>query len=648
MFQLILAGVLIGGSFLIPYLIRKFAPNLAIPEKVMAIGRWTARGLALWLIIALNFTTISSNHVGLLTARYGSAPADGRIIALSGERGNRAELLLPGFNIIPLVHVLYDIREYPMVEVPTGYYGRLATRDGRANTTDFTTAPEWTDAEFSKMLDATYFMSNGPDGAPRGTKGLQSSVLKPGRYALNLYLYEVRVGFSSDDDEKEFVGPHSKDWVYDINTPDARREEDTPFKSFMTRIPSGYVGVVRSSISKPGENCQSYRAKTGEYGLVAELVHRGCRGVWGEVLSPGDYYMNRDIYDVVKVPTRVQTWDFKGCYTRRIVNLSVDQDGKITQNERAEKVDKPETAADCAVMVKVEGWDVPQELRVLVQIEPDNAPIVVSAVGGLKEVEDKVLVPVIRSVVRNVMGGEARYPVVDKQGRIEANRFESRPSRVNDLIENRVAIEKTLQDIIQLEGVKTGLDIREVRLGEPALPPEFLVTRLRQQLAEQLKDTIAKETVAQNERIKREQASASANQQAELVKAQIAVQVSEQNRITRTNNGEAEKAYTISVAQGNRERAILEGEAEKRRLELLAEGQKAQVTVLGPEATLKMQMLTQVLNTIASHPSMIEALAKMKLVPDQVVTTGTSTGPLDMSAFGAIFGALSNAPAPKK
>jgi hypothetical protein len=52
---------------------------------------------------------------------------------------------------------------------------------------------------------------------------------------------------------------------------------------------------------------------------------------------------------------------------------------------------------------------VPLELRVLAQVTPDNAPFVVASVGGLPEIENNIMVPTIRSIVRNVVGAQGRH-----------------------------------------------------------------------------------------------------------------------------------------------------------------------------------------------------------------------------------------------
>ena len=160
----------------------------------------------------------------------------------------------------------------------------------------------------------------------------------------------------------------------------------------------------------------------------------------------------------------------------------------------------PDEAADRAVFVKVEGWDIPLELRALVQVSPQNAPIVVGSVGGLEEVEDRILTPAIRSIVRNVAGSPVRVRDKNADGSvIEPAQYTIRPTRVLDLIENRDAIEQTIESQIKIEGRKAGVEIKEIRLGEPSIPPELLLSRLRVQFADQLSQAYERETQAQQE-----------------------------------------------------------------------------------------------------------------------------------------------------
>ena len=99
---------------------------------------------------------------------------------------------------------------------------------------------------------------------------------------------------------------------------------------------------------------------------------RGCVGIWKEALLPGAYYLNHVAYEVTLVDTRVQTWEYKGGFTRRVIDLALDQQGNLRQTERSTEEQVPADAADRAVFVKVEGWDIPLELRALVQVSAIN------------------------------------------------------------------------------------------------------------------------------------------------------------------------------------------------------------------------------------------------------------------------------------
>ena len=170
----------------------------------------------------------------------------------------------------------------------------------------------------------------------------------------------------------------------------------------------------------------------------------------------------------------------------------------------------PKDNADRAVLVKMEGWDVPLELRVVAQVSPTEASCVVASVGTLKEIEDRVLTPSIRAITRDVAGGsyevtEARVdetgkPVLNAEGKpifVTVNR----PTKVLDLINQRPLIEGEIERRIRPEGLKSCVTIREVRLGEPAIPPELLVAVRREQLATQLAKAFIQEKGAQEKRI---------------------------------------------------------------------------------------------------------------------------------------------------
>ena len=512
----------------------------------------------LGFLSSTSFALIGADKVGHIKRIYMADDLPpGRIIAVEGQKGPQAELLGPGFHFRPLLNVLSDIEQHDVVSVPEGFYGQLTANDGAPMPEGMFIAPVIPDDRLASMLDARTFIENG------GYRGPQETVLKPGVYRLNRYLFSVRI-----DDE-----------------------------TAATIIPTGQVGVVKSNVQQPGINCKEEMVRVSQAqhdadALSVPLVPKGCIGLWKEPLLPGAYYLNRHAYDVTLVDTRVQTWEYRGGYRRRSIDLSIDQQGNLKQVESTVEIAIPDTAVDRAVSVKVEGWDIPQELRVVAQISPENAPIVAGSVGGMQDIEHRILTPLIRSIVRNVAGSSIRIP--RKEGDKIVG-YDVRSTKVLDFIENREAIEDTIEDQIKAESRKAGVEIKEIRLGEPAIPPEILVARIRQQLADQLGEAYKRETEAQKQRIETEQARATADEQPRLVQSQIAVQVANQREAERAALGRAERQY----------------------LEEIAKGQSAQALVLGQDRVAILQGLEKVLASLEREPQLVALVGK--LVPSTVV-----------------------------
>jgi hypothetical protein len=306
------------------------------------------------------------------------------------------------------------------------------------------------------------------------------------------------------------------------------------------------------------------------------VVPKGCKGVQKEPLLPQAYYLNKEAFEAKIIPTRVQTWTYKGGYQKRQVDLRVGDNGKIQQTESSETIPIPKNAADGAINVRVEGWNVPVELRVIVQVQPEMAPIVVATVGDLNAVEDKIITPAIRDILRTIGGHDDR--------------------KVLDFMNKRDEIVKLVEQAVAPEGQKVGVTIKEVRLGEPYIPPELLVAAQRENLASQLKQTYIKEQAAQKQRITVERERATADQQSTLVKAEIAKQ----------------------AAIHKKEQLKLIGEGEKLKLVEIAKGQQAQANVLGKERAMQLQALEKALDAAVKNPAIVK-------IPT-VLVNGTGTG----------------------
>jgi len=571
-------------------------------EEVMSLGwaRWTCRGacvvLAILCFASTSILYIDTDEVGHLKRIYGMSNMDSsQVIAAPWQKGAQARILTPGFKLMPFVKVCYDIETLPMVTVPEGSYGFLTTTDGLPLRDGQYMADDWSEAEFQKMLDAEYFLGfdKGKDGykGPRGQKGAQLAVLRPGKYRINRYLFDVKEGKSKN-------------------------------------IEAGFVGVVKSNVGEQYTGDPILPSGVDASTLSVPIVPKGHQGVWKDVLKPGRYYMNEKAYQITEVDTRVQTWKYLGGYTRKWIDLTVDEDGKIHQEAHSEPVVMPADAADAAVVLRVDGWDVFQDSRVQVQVTPENAPFVVASVGSLTAVEDKIITPNYRSILRNVIAKDVTVtePVLDKDGNIVHEEVldkkgkvvkgakgepkmhtVTRPRKVLDLLYHREELEKAVHAKLVPTGAASGLTVQWVRFGDPAVPPSLLIPGKRKQLAESLMATYKQEKLAQTERVATESEKARADQQAGLMKSEIGITVANNNAVAKEKEGLGQRRY----------------------LEAVAKGQQAQANVLGKDKAYELAYIKEVLAAVTENPEIVK-------MPGTLVIGGGSGSSLEGAA--AILG----------
>jgi len=479
------------------------------------------------LFLSLSFVTVGGDELGHMNMVFwGEEMPAGQIIALDGQKGPQAKTLPPGFHFSPFIRLIYKIDMKKDVVVPNGFCAKLIAKDGKPIREGESFADEWSDAESQKMLDAEYFLSHG------GQKGPQVSVLKPGTWKVNQYLFDV---FPTQP---------------------------------VTVIAEGFVGVVKSNVQKPNLPVIKKIKKTAtdprSAVLKAQVVSRGYRGVWDEVYYPGKYYINTDAFSVIPVDVRVQTWTYIGGFQKRTITITSNQDGIITQTEKQEQIPIIPTAADMAISVKVQGFDIFLDSRILIQVDPEDAPYVVASVGNIEEIENNIITPTYRSILRNVCGKE--------------------DVTVLSLVNNRAVIEDRVETSLIPEGDKAYITIKEVRFGEPSYPPEYFAAIQRKEIATQLLDTFKEETKAQDQRIETEKSRALGDQQPVLIAAQI----------------------SKGAAEFEKDAERLRGEGEKLRLQEVAIGQKAQADVLGQERVVQITIAKMALEAAQSNPEIVK------------------------------------------
>ena len=337
MFEVVLAIVFLilaaAAPAAIAIFVNRTRPGFATMALTFRIGCVL---LALLALASTSYVHVDSDEIAVLNKIYGATSLPGeRIIAVNGEKGPQADVLTPGWHPWFLINVIYRVDTQKVVSIPAGRYGFLNAKDGAPLRADQFLADEFpTDHELD-MLDARYFLTHG------GQRGPQTTILTPGNYRLNTYLWDIALHDSLDVPEG-FVGVVKSNDVGAVHFGSV--EADKPASCRQKTV----------STNASGDAVVTSQTKTDEGKLTAVLVPVGCIGVWETALQPGRYYVNEAAYKVTLISTRVQTWEFKGGYKKRYIDLSLDQAGNLKQTERSEDVPVTPGAADPAVTPRIE------------------------------------------------------------------------------------------------------------------------------------------------------------------------------------------------------------------------------------------------------------------------------------------------------
>jgi hypothetical protein len=129
------------------------------------------------------------------------------------------------------------------------------------------------------MLDAEYFLTHG------GQRGPQTTILTPGNYRLNTYLWDLSI-FNAVDVAEGFVGVVKSNVIDSVHFGNLAVDKPASCQQKMV------------STNASGEAVAAKEAKTDEGKLTAILVPVGCIGIWEKALQPGRYYPNEAAYKI--------------------------------------------------------------------------------------------------------------------------------------------------------------------------------------------------------------------------------------------------------------------------------------------------------------------------------------------------------------
>ena len=274
------------------------------------------------------------------------------------ERGFLREILGPGR------HFRYDPIHYNRILIPDviiepGQVGMVTSRLG-------------------KELPPGQILVDGDVGETE-YKGVMRKVLKPGRYRINLYGYEIAI-FDDAGKKVEEISLDSIAAGYFRRSPQPEEDQSAAphagqhdlvgKKSGWVNIPPGYVGVVTN--------------------LVEDNEQKA--GIQEEVLQPGIYAINprEQQVDIVEI-------GFRGITIN--ADLAKSPDGKIEIDENGEPV-LAKGGNPGINFPSNDGFPISLDFTCIWGIMPEQASKVVELFGNVGEVENTVIVPEIESICR--------------------------------------------------------------------------------------------------------------------------------------------------------------------------------------------------------------------------------------------------------
>lgn len=613
------------------------------------------------LNLLLGLRYIPHDRVGIvekLWSHRGSL-AHGRILALAGEAGFQARVLRGGLHL-GYPFWMFRVHTVPLVTIAEGRIGYVYARDGEPLGPTQTLGAVVTCNSFQ---DAASFLQN------NGQRGRQRLILREGVYALNTALFVVitetgvhcgpvdrrereqcatwqqelsrargfepvligsafyvqRDGDAAMQADASKLSPHDLLGVVTIHdgptlepgefiapqvgTPNesghnyfqdpesflalgGRRGKQlqvlTDGTYFVNRwfasielqpktlIPIGYVGVVISYYGASGEDVTGAQFR---YGMQVEA---GRRGVWRDALAPGKYALNPYALKVEHVPT---------------VNFVLRW---ISGQTEAHRYDEQLTSIP---LITADGYEPLLPLSLVLHIDYEKAPRVVQRFGDVRRLITQTLDPILTAYFRDVAQSSNMLDLLTRREDIQRRATEQLGKRFQEFDINCVAV---LIGRPEAGVLKPGAED----------PIDRLFDQLRQRrLAEEQKETFAKQQEAAVQQKQLNHAQAEAERQTQLTQTKVEIEIA-------ANRGAAQLAEAERLAK--REVTLAEGRA--RATELEGQGEAAKVAQVGQaEADVSRQKVEAftdprlyAINLVAQQL----AHSEQPLVPERVVLLG--------------------------
>lgn len=294
-----------------------------------------------------------------------------------------------------------------------------------------------------------------------------------------------------------------------------------------TLIPIGYVGTVVSYYGQTGADT------TGDKFRYGEQVDEGQRGVWKRALTAGKYALNPYAVKVELVPT---------------INFVLRW---VNNQSESHKYDENLTSID---LITKDGYEPRLPLSLVLHIDYQKAPSVVQRFGDVKRLITQTLDPILTAYFRDV----------------------AQEVTMLDLLSRREELQRNATEQLSHRFAAFDINVVSVLIGRPEskeLPPgkadpiDTLFDQLRmRRLADEQKETFAKQEEAARNQIALNKARAQAERQADLTTSAVQIEIASNRGKASLAEAEGDARKSITLAEGNAKAKELEGKGEASRL----------------------------------------------------------------------------------
>jgi uncharacterized membrane protein YqiK len=606
-----------------------------------------------------SFHSIGPSQVGLVTRRVGRKLSADQILALDGEAGFQADLLMPGFRF--KLWPVFGVKRHDWVQVPPDHIGLVIAQVGNQLPTGAKSAVY--KADFGNFADVRAFLEHG------GQRGVQRPVLPPGTTAP---IHPI--GFvvaTSDQVFGEIVSDAAEKAIDQVDltmlkvlhiTPQGDRDivgvvttlEGPPSGGIASRI-GGFSDVETMETTATGSAIQVIQAVLRSKNDLHDnyqdyqsfLDNGGCMGLQHDPVLYGSYLLNPFLVNVefremlvvrqgevaviksyVGLPTEDTSGEeFKfgsivepghqgiwseplrtGKYTLnpRIYEAEIVPTSILTLNwsdatSEAHSLDARLSRIDAK---SKEAFTFSIDLQVQIHVPDTRAPKVISMVGTMQNLVNEVLHSAVGNYFRN------------KLQTLGATEF----------IEKRDEVQNAAETYIRQYLSRYEVETRGVYIQDVVFPADLVQVLTSREIAAQEKATFAQQQAAQEARVSLEQQRGVADMQAQLAQANVSIDIETANaQAARARaQGQADVITTTGGAEATRTRALGEAEAAAEQALGLAraKGFNAQRQAIGAAQTA----LVAALHEVAS--------GDVKIVPD--VQVGAEAGGV-IGGLGALL-----------